>query len=182
MPASTRGAIVARRSIMGQITAAGPATAERFIRNPPAKDAEAARLHLVTRFAFSRDDLRQRVRFCLRKRTLFGAQALSRFAAAVLRSSPLVDTPRTQSVPSPATFVRHPDPGFNGLVWLWKAARTGHAIAWLVSVPLCALLLVGRKAAGTWAVLSFAAGAGVVPPTWPDWNMPPTYPHMAGIR
>ena len=36
--------------------------------------------------------------------------------------------------------------------------------------------LVGRKAAGTWAVLSFAAGAGVVAANMLGWNMPP-YPH-----
>lgn len=43
-----------------------------------------------------------------------------------------------------------------------EGGSEGHAIAWLVSVPLCALLLLGRQPAGTWAVLSFAAAAGVV--------------------
>ena len=51
----------------------------------------------------------------------------------------------------------------------------GHAIAWLVSVPLCALLLVGRKAAGTWALMSFAAGAGVVVANMMGFKMLPTY-------
>lgn len=38
----------------------------------------------------------------------------------------------------------------------------GHAIAWLVSVPLCALLLIGRQSALKWVVLSFAASAVVI--------------------
>lgn len=58
-----------------------------------------------------------------------------------------------------------------------EGGSEGHAIAWLVSVPLCALLLVGRKAAGKWAILSFAAGAGVVAANILGWDMHPTYPH-----
>ena len=57
-----------------------------------------------------------------------------------------------------------------------EGGSEGHAIAWLVSVPLCALLLVGRKAAGSWAILSFAAGAGVVAANMLGWEMRPTYP------
>nr|MBA3963523.1 HAMP domain-containing histidine kinase [Chthoniobacterales bacterium] len=38
----------------------------------------------------------------------------------------------------------------------------GHAVAWLASVPLCALLLVGKKASGVWVMISFAAAASVV--------------------
>ncbi len=56
-----------------------------------------------------------------------------------------------------------------------EGGSNGHAIAWLVSVPLCALLLVGRKAAGTWAMLSFAAGAGVVAANMLGVEMKPTY-------
>jgi signal transduction histidine kinase len=37
----------------------------------------------------------------------------------------------------------------------------GHAIAWLVSVPLCALLLVGTRAARWWAIVAFGAAAVV---------------------
>jgi signal transduction histidine kinase len=37
----------------------------------------------------------------------------------------------------------------------------GHAIAWLVSVPLCALLLLGTRQAARWAVMAFLA-AGIV--------------------
>lgn len=56
-----------------------------------------------------------------------------------------------------------------------EGGSEGHAIAWLVSVPLCALLLVGRKTAGTWAVLAFGAGAGVVMANLLGWEMRPTY-------
>lgn len=57
-----------------------------------------------------------------------------------------------------------------------EGGSEGHAIAWLVSVPLCALLLVGRKAGHTWAIVSFAAGAGVVAANMLGWEMRPTYP------
>jgi signal transduction histidine kinase len=48
--------------------------------------------------------------------------------------------------------------GFTALCFV-EGGLQGHAIAWLVSVPLCALLLVGQKAATQWAILaSLAAG------------------------
>lgn len=56
-----------------------------------------------------------------------------------------------------------------------EGGSNGHAIAWLVSVPLCALLLLGRQAAGIWAVLSFAAGAAVVVANVAGYQMKPTY-------
>lgn len=56
-----------------------------------------------------------------------------------------------------------------------EGGPNGHAIAWLVSVPLCALLLVGRQSAGLWAVLSFGAGAGVVIANMAGIPMKPTY-------
>ncbi len=56
-----------------------------------------------------------------------------------------------------------------------EGGSEGHAIAWLVSVPLCALLLVGRKAAGSWAFMSFTAGAGVVAANFAGYKMHPTY-------
>ncbi len=56
-----------------------------------------------------------------------------------------------------------------------EGGSEGHAIAWLVSVPLCALLLVGRKAAGSWALMSFVAGAGVVAANFAGYKMHPTY-------
>lgn len=61
-----------------------------------------------------------------------------------------------------------------------EGALQSHAIAWLVSVPLCALLMLGHKAATRWAVIAFfAAGVAVsldllgirLPPTHdPKWN------------
>lgn len=49
--------------------------------------------------------------------------------------------------------------GFFTLCWLEDGIH-GHAIAWLVSVPLCALLLLGLKRAVRWGVICMlAAGA-----------------------
>jgi signal transduction histidine kinase len=69
--------------------------------------------------------------------------------------------------------------GFSALCAI-EGGLAGHAIAWLVSVPLCALLLVGLKPAGRWAVMSFAVAAilvgldfrGIKLPTAydPKWN------------
>lgn len=56
-----------------------------------------------------------------------------------------------------------------------EGGSEGHAIAWLVSVPLCALLLLGRKPAGTWAFGAFVAGAGVVVANLSGVEMRPTY-------
>ena len=51
--------------------------------------------------------------------------------------------------------------GFTGLC-LVEGGLRGHAVAWLASVPLCALLLTGRRAAGIWVILSFASAATMV--------------------
>ncbi len=69
--------------------------------------------------------------------------------------------------------------GFTGLCCV-EGGLHGHAIAWLVSVPLCALLLVGKAAARWWAIINFiCAGlisglalAGYELPTNydPSWN------------
>ena len=50
--------------------------------------------------------------------------------------------------------------GFTALCFV-EGGLHGHAIAWLVSVPLCALLLVDHTGARRWAMASFAA-AGLV--------------------
>ena len=50
--------------------------------------------------------------------------------------------------------------GFMGLCFV-EGGVHGHAIAWLVSVPLCALLLLGTRQAARWAAIAFVA-AGVV--------------------
>ena len=51
--------------------------------------------------------------------------------------------------------------GFTALCFV-EGGLQGHAIAWLVSVPLCAFLMLGQKAAAKWAVLAFLAASGVV--------------------
>jgi signal transduction histidine kinase len=51
--------------------------------------------------------------------------------------------------------------GFTALCFV-EGGLKGHAIAWLVSVPLCALLLLGQKAATQWAMLAFLAASVVV--------------------
>ena len=51
--------------------------------------------------------------------------------------------------------------GFTALCFV-EGGLQGHAIAWLVSVPLCALLLLGQKAATRWAIMAFLAASLVV--------------------
>ena len=48
--------------------------------------------------------------------------------------------------------------GFSGLCFV-EGGLHGHAIAWLVSVPLCVLIVAGRKSAQRWTVIVFAVGA-----------------------
>ena len=66
--------------------------------------------------------------------------------------------------------------GFTALCCL-EGGISGHAMAWLASVPLCALLLVGRKAAGYWMAASFAACAGIVALNFAGVSMPTVYDH-----
>jgi signal transduction histidine kinase len=51
----------------------------------------------------------------------------------------------------------------------------GHALAWLVSVPLCALLLLGQRAAIVWLALAFLAAALVVGCDLAGLTLPTTY-------
>lgn len=51
----------------------------------------------------------------------------------------------------------------------------GHAIGWLVGVPLCAILLLGRKAAVPWVLLSIAAACLVVGLDLAGITLPPSY-------
>ena len=51
--------------------------------------------------------------------------------------------------------------GFTALCGV-DGGMNGHAIAWLVSVPLCALLLVGRRAGLWWTGLSLLAAGAIV--------------------
>jgi signal transduction histidine kinase len=71
--------------------------------------------------------------------------------------------------------------GFFGLCCI-EGGLFGHAIAWLVSVPLCALLLVGQKLAGRWAVISFFAAAVVASFSLAGKTMPIEYdPRWAAV-
>jgi signal transduction histidine kinase len=51
----------------------------------------------------------------------------------------------------------------------------GHAIAWLAVVPLCALLLVGRRGAWLWCLVSLAAAGAVAVASMNEWHPPATY-------
>jgi len=61
--------------------------------------------------------------------------------------------------------------GFFCLSWV-EGGMHGHALAWLVAVPLCALLLVPRRAAYIWAAVAFGSSLftagveffGITPP------------------
>jgi signal transduction histidine kinase len=64
--------------------------------------------------------------------------------------------------------------GFLGLC-LVEGGLRGHAIAWLVSVPLCAFLLLGEKLAARWAVISFFAASVVAGIDLAGINLKPAY-------
>lgn len=59
-----------------------------------------------------------------------------------------------------------------------EGGLAGHAIAWLVSVPLCALLLVGKQAAKWWLVICFAAASGVIATALSGVKLPNLYPEQ----
>jgi len=64
--------------------------------------------------------------------------------------------------------------GFTALCF-FEGGVQGHAIAWLASVPLCALLLVGSQAARWWVVASLGAGAIVVAGNLLGYHMHPSF-------
>lgn len=64
--------------------------------------------------------------------------------------------------------------GFTALCFA-EGGLQGHAIAWLVSVPLCSLLLLGQKAATQWAILAFLAAGVVVALDLMGIRLPVTY-------
>ena len=64
--------------------------------------------------------------------------------------------------------------GFTALCFV-EGGIHGHAIAWLVSVPLCALLLLGQRAATIWAGAAFCAGALVAGINLKGVELIPTY-------
>jgi len=64
--------------------------------------------------------------------------------------------------------------GFTALCCV-EGGLEGHAIAWLVSVPLCALLLVGVRAAKWWVLTAFLAGSSIAIASLAGFKMHPTY-------
>lgn len=64
--------------------------------------------------------------------------------------------------------------GFSSLCGV-EGGLDGHAIAWLASVPLCALLLLSTQAAAWWTAVSFGACATIVAFNMLGVTMPPAY-------
>ena len=64
--------------------------------------------------------------------------------------------------------------GFTALCFV-EGGVEGHAIAWLASVPLCALLLIGPRAARWWVLACFAAVAMIVAFHLAGFQMKPTF-------
>jgi signal transduction histidine kinase len=64
--------------------------------------------------------------------------------------------------------------GFLGLC-LCEGGLNGHAIAWLVSIPLCAMLLLGIEAAIKWIVISLLCAALVAGLALGGIDLEPTY-------
>jgi len=65
--------------------------------------------------------------------------------------------------------------GFTGLGGV-EGGMHGHALAWLASIPLCALLLVGKQSAKVWVIVSFMASAGMIAMGLLGIALPKTYP------
>jgi signal transduction histidine kinase len=64
--------------------------------------------------------------------------------------------------------------GFSALCCVEGGVR-GHAIAWLVSVPLCSLLIMGRKPSLWWSLISFCAASVIVGFDLAGKRLPVTY-------
>jgi signal transduction histidine kinase len=65
--------------------------------------------------------------------------------------------------------------GFTALCFV-EGGLHGHAIAWLVSVPLCSLILVGQKLARRWALIAFFAASVVAGIALAGVTLPVAYP------
>ncbi len=65
--------------------------------------------------------------------------------------------------------------GFTGLCCV-EGGLSGHAIAWLVVVPLCALLLVGKQSAKWWLVICFVTASVIIAGALAGVTLPTTYP------
>jgi signal transduction histidine kinase len=64
--------------------------------------------------------------------------------------------------------------GFTELT-LIEGGIHSHAVAWLASVPLCALLILGVRPAIVWAAVCFAVGALISALTFYGWDLEPVY-------
>jgi signal transduction histidine kinase len=64
--------------------------------------------------------------------------------------------------------------GFLGLCFV-EGGENGHAIAWLVSIPLCCFILLGEKQAMGWVVVSLLAAGIVIVINLEGIRLKPTY-------
>ncbi len=64
--------------------------------------------------------------------------------------------------------------GFTALCGV-EGGMYGHAMAWLVTVPLCALLLAGKESGRVWVIGCFAMGSGVVAANFLGLMIEPAY-------
>ncbi len=64
--------------------------------------------------------------------------------------------------------------GFTALCCV-EGGLKGHAVAWLSSVPLCALLLMGRRWASLWVVISLGAASAIVTADLIGFELPIKY-------
>ncbi len=71
-------------------------------------------------------------------------------------------------------FALYLDLGFLGLCFV-EGGENGHALAWLVSVPLCCFILLGERQATWWVVISFLAAAIVIGLNLEGLMLKPTY-------
>lgn len=64
--------------------------------------------------------------------------------------------------------------GFTALCFI-EGGLAGHAIAWLASIPLCGLLLVGRRAAWVWTGVCFVVACVLIVVAIAEVRLPETY-------
>ncbi|MEI9863722.1 MAG: hypothetical protein WDN00_04020 [Limisphaerales bacterium] len=65
--------------------------------------------------------------------------------------------------------------GFAGLCCV-EGGLSGHAIAWLVVVPMCALLLVGKQSAKWWLLICFVTASAIIAGALAGFNLPDKIP------
>ena len=64
--------------------------------------------------------------------------------------------------------------GFLGLCFV-EGGENGHAIAWLVSIPLCCFVLLGEKQAARWVIICILAAGIVISLQFEGIQLKPTY-------